>query len=189
VIPYDLDVNQKGAAIRSTLQAIGNLYGDDVLAQVKGALRKDIRAQIEPRVLAVSWYPIEVSAAVHVAIRDVVGNGQWDMSHTIGIEAAKIDFNGVYRVFLRAMQYDTIWDRAQRAWDNYNSQGHATWGEREGGSAKGFVAGVTGFNRGIWNAVAGRFESLITLSGARGASVEVHDPTPIGCTFVALWLE
>ncbi len=182
-------MKQKGAALRSTLQAISNLYGDDVLAQIKGSLRKEIREQIEPRVLQVAWYPIEVSAAIHVGIRDTLGNGQWDMSHTIGIEAAKIDFNGIYRVFLRSMQYDTLWDRAQRAWDNYNSQGQARWGEREGGAAKGFVTGVTGFNRGIWNAVAGRFESLITLSGGRGANVEVQDPTAIGCTFVAMWLE
>ena len=182
-------MNQKGAAIRSTLQAVANLHGNDALEQIKGHLRKEIRAQIEPRILPVAWYPIEVSAAVHIAIRDVLGKGQWDMSHTIGIEAAKIDFNGIYRVFLRTMQYDTLWDRAQRAWDNYNSQGAAKWGNREGGSAKGFITGVTGFNRGIWNAVAGRFESLIALSGGRGASVEVEDPTATGCTFNALWLE
>jgi len=182
-------VNQKGAALRSTLQAIANLYGDEMLAQIKGTLRKEIRAQIEPRILSVAWYPIEVSAAIHVAIRDTLGNGQWDMSHTIGMEAAKIDFTGIYRVLLRSMQYDTVWDRAQRAWDNYNSQGKASWGEREAGGAKGIVTGVIGFNRGIWNAVAGRFESLILLSGARGASVEVQEPSASGCRFNALWLE
>ena len=182
-------VNQKGAAIRSTLQAISTLYGDDALARIKGSLRPEVLAKIEPRVLPVAWYPIEVSAAIHVAIRDVVGGGQWETSHTIGIDAAKIDFNGVYRVFLRSLQYDSIWDRAQRAWNNYNSRGSIQWEGRSAGGAKGIISGVSGFNAGIWNAVAGRYQSLLILSGARSASVEVKDATAMSACLDALWLE
>src|ERR1700727_27074 len=124
------EMRQKGVAIRSTLQAIANLYGEASLARVKGALPEAVRAQIEPRVLPVAWYPIAVSAAIHEAIRDALGDGNWEISHTIGIEAARIDFTGVYRVFLRSMQYDTMWDRAQRAWTNYNSHGETRWVDR-----------------------------------------------------------
>jgi hypothetical protein len=182
-------VKQKGAAIKSTLQAIERLHGEESLARVKGALAPAILAQIEPRVLTVAWYPIEVSAAVHLAIRDVIGQGDWSASRAIGVEAARIDFNGIYRVFLRSLQYDTIWERTQRAWVNYNSQGTARWEERAPGTAQGMVTGVTGFNVGVWNAVAGRLESLLHMSGARGATIDVHDATSTSCSFDAMWLE
>jgi hypothetical protein len=182
-------MNQKGTAVRSTLQAIARLHGSEALAQVTSALPADVRARIEPHVLPVAWYPIEVSAAIHVAIRDLLGHGKWDASHAIGFEASKIDFNGIYRIFLRSLQYDTIWDRAQRAWVSYNSAGDIRWGERSPGGATGVITGVSGFNPGIWNAVAGRYQSLIVLSGARGASVEVKDATATGASLNALWLE
>jgi hypothetical protein len=182
-------VDQKGAAVRSTLQAIANLHGAEALAKVKGALRPEVLAKIEPRVLPVAWYPIAVSASIHVAIRDVLGEGQWSVSHAIGFEASKIDFNGICRVFLRSLQYDDIWDRAQRAWRNYNSQGDIQWAARTAGGATGIISGVSGFNRGVWNAVAGRYESLIVLSGARGASVEVNDATATGARLDALWFD
>jgi hypothetical protein len=182
-------VKQKGAAIKSTLQAIANLRDAAALDAVKGALPAAIRAQIEPHVLPVAWYGVEVTAAIHVAIRDVLGGGQWSFSHTIGVEAARIDFNGIYRLFLRSMQYDSLWDRVARAWETYNSQGHPHWEDRTNGSAKGVVTGVSGFNVGMWNAVAGRCESLLTLGGARGASVEVREANATSCRMDALWLE
>src|SRR5262249_39288126 len=81
-------VKQKGAAIRGTLRALATLHGDGALAAVKAALRPEVRSQIEPVVLATSWYPIEVSAAIHAAIREIVGRGSWAASHAIGYEAA-----------------------------------------------------------------------------------------------------
>jgi hypothetical protein len=182
-------MQQKGAAIKSTLLAIVHLYGESGLASVKGLLPQGVISQIEPHVLPVAWYPIEVSAAIHVAVRDALGGGDWTLSHAIGIEAARIDFNGIYRVFLRSMQYDTMWDRAERAWANYNSQGHARWEERTAGQAKGLITDVSGFNWGVWNAVAGRLEALLQLSGARSASVQAHDATPTSCHMDAMWLE
>jgi hypothetical protein len=182
-------MRQKGVAIRSTLQAVANLYGEASLARVKGALPEAVRAQIEPRVLPVAWYPIEVSAAIHEAIRDALGDGNWEISHTIGIEAARIDFTGIYRVFLRSMQYDTMWDRAQRAWTNYNSQGETRWVDREPGHAVAVVAGVSGFNLGIWEAVAGRLEGLLQMSGAKGATVEVKESSSTDGRLLAMWLE
>jgi len=182
-------MQQKGAAIKSTLQSIANLYGEASLKRVKDLLPADVRAQIEPRVLPVAWYPIAVSAAIHEAIRDALGEGDWKVSHELGIEAARIDFTGVYRVFLRSMQYDTMWDRAERAWANYNSQGATKWSDREHGRAIGSISGVSGFNLGVWEAVAGRLEGLLQMSGAKGATIEVKDSSPTDCVLDALWIE
>jgi hypothetical protein len=182
-------MRQKGAAIKSTLQAITNLYGEEALVTVKRLLRPEVREHIEPRVLPVAWYPIEVAAGIHVAVRDTLGKGTWDVSQKLGQEASRIDFGGSFRLFLRAMQYDTMWERAQRAWAHYNSQGEASWADRTAGRATGIITGVTGFNRGVWHAVAGRLETMLQLSGAKGATIQLYDATATGCRLDAMWLE
>jgi hypothetical protein len=180
-------MRQKGAAIKSTLQAIARLHGEEALKGVKERIPAEIRTQIEPRVLPVAWYPVAVSAAIHEAIRDTIGNGE--ASHKIGVEAAHIDFTGIYRVFLRSIQYNTMWDRAERAWAHYNSQGEGKWIDREPGHAVCTMTGVSGFNLGVWEAVAGRLEGLLQMSGAKGATLEVKDFSPTGCRMDAMWLE
>jgi len=120
-------LNIRGAGLRSTLIAVEQLHGAGGVEKVKAALPAGVRTEIEPSILPVSWYPVEVAAQIHVAIRDVLGGGKWDLSHKLGALASRIDFTGLYRVFVRAVQYDTIWDRAERAWNQYNSQGDARW--------------------------------------------------------------
>jgi hypothetical protein len=182
-------LKQKGAAIRGTLQALATVHGDRALDAVKAALRPEIRRQIEPVILATSWYPIEVSAAVHLAIRDVVGKGSWIVSHELGVEAGRVDFTGIYRAFVQSINYGDIWSRSQRAWDHYNSQGRVQWYAQERGEAHGQIDGVTGFNDGMWNSVAGRAQMLLTLVGSRSASVSASLTTPNGCHIQALWFE
>jgi len=181
-------VKQRGAATRSTFAAIEKLYGKTALSLVKEALPDHVRREVET-VLAVQWYPVEVSAAIHVAIRDVIGKGSFQVSHRLGIEASKMDFTGIYRVLLRAVQYDTIWDRSERAWAHYNSRGEARWVDRRPGTATGRITGVTGFNLGIWNAVAGRTEGLLTLAGVRAVSVTVMEGTATHAILDATWIE
>lgn len=180
-------MRQKGAAIRGTLHALAAVYGDDALAQVKAAMHPEVRQQIEPLVLATSWYAIEISAGVHAAIRDVLGDGSWNISHALGVEAARSDFTGVYRAFMQSLTYDDVWERSQRTWDHYNSQGKAAWYELDDGHARGVIDGVTGFNEGIWNAVAGRMQALLSLLGAQKAVVAATRVSSTGCRMEASW--
>ncbi|MGZ5969978.1 MAG: hypothetical protein ACXWP4_20035, partial [Polyangiales bacterium] len=97
-------MEQKGAAIKSTLAAIEKLYGAAAHRAVIEAVPADVRAMITPTVIPVRWYPVEVSAAIHLALRDRFGHGSWEPSHAVGVEAARNEFTGIYRVFLRAVQ-------------------------------------------------------------------------------------
>ena len=169
------------------LLAIEQLHGVKGLERVKAALPEPVRAQLGS-ILPVQWYPIEVSAHVHVAVRDVLGGGKWDASHRLGIEASRIDFTGLYRVLIRAVQYDTIWDRAERAWNQYNSQGDARWIERGEDSAVGVIRGVGGYNMGLWQSVAGRAEGMLRMSGVKAASAVVLEGTSTGGRIEALWV-
>jgi hypothetical protein len=182
-------VEQKGAAIKSTLTAIEKLYGAAAYRHVLDAIPEDIRAQITPTVISVRWYPVEVSAAIHLALRDRVGRGSWEPSHAIGVEAARNEFTGIYRVFLRAVQYDTLWERMERAWSHYNSAGRLQWLEQKPGSMSVQIVGVSGFNPGIWQVIAGRTQELLHLSGARSPSCTPRDMSPTSARIEGIWLE
>jgi hypothetical protein len=182
-------VEQKGAALKSTLAAIEKLYGAPAHRDVIESLAEEVRAEIGGTVMSVRWYPVEIVAAVHVALRDRVGRGSWEASHAVGVEAARIDFTGVYRVFLRAVQYDTIWERMERAWSHYNSQGKLVWSERKEGSMSCQVTGVAGFNPGIWHAIAGRTQGLLLLSGAQSASCTPRDMTESSARIEGIWFD
>ncbi|MEJ7733678.1 MAG: hypothetical protein WKG00_31345 [Polyangiaceae bacterium] len=177
----------KGAGIRSLLIAIERLEGAEGLAAVKAAAPAGVRARIEPQVLASRQYPVEISAALQIAVRDTIGGGSWEISHRLGVEAAYIDFKGIYRVFLRAMDYGSVWNRIERAFAQYNSQGSVKWTDRTRTSARGQVTGVIGYNDGMWSSVAGRVQGLLLLSGAKEASARAFDGTPQSCSFEATW--
>jgi hypothetical protein len=182
-------VKQKGSALKSLFSAIENLYGAPSLRAVIDALPNDVRSEVAGPILPVGWYETRLFSAIHVAVRDVLGKGDWTVSHALGREAGRIDFTGVYRLVLRAVQYDTIWDRIELAWKQYNSHGEARWIERQSGSAIGLIRGVDGFNHGQWHSIAGRCEQLLLLGGAKGATVEPLDLSPTQARCSAIYIE
>ena len=178
----------KGSGLRHTLVAIDQLHGKAGLDRVKETMPARLREQLAV-VRPLDWYAVEVTAALHVAIRDVLGNGSWAESQRISRAAAKMDLSGPYRVMMRAVQYDTVWDRMERIWLQYYDAGEARWVERERGHARAEVTGVAGFNEGMWRTVAGRIEILLEMTGARSPDVSLKDVTSTRCTMVALWFE
>ena len=178
----------KGVAIRGTTRAIESLHGKAALERVRSTLPARIRDQLD-QVTPLEWYPVEISASIHLAVREVLGGGTWTVNHDLGRHAARQDFTGIYKAMIRAVQYDTVWDRLERAWKQYASSGEAKWFDRGPGTSKGYISGVGGYNAGMWSSIAGRCEGLLILSGARGASVSMVDPGNTQCHFEAMWLE
>lgn len=178
----------KGLGLKNTIVALEKLHGKDALERVKEAMPARLRETVA-LVLPLEWYPVEVTAALHTAIRDTLGGGSWKESQRISRQAAMVEVTGVYRLILRAVQYDTVWDRMERMWPYYYDAGEARWVDRERGHARAEFRGVAGFNEGMWASVAGRIEVLLEMTGARAAAVTVQDPGSTHATIEALWLE
>lgn len=177
----------KGVALRTTLLAIELEHGKDAFDRVMRAVPPDTREVLAPGVLASSSYDIRHQAALHDAVREVVGGGDLDANRRVGARAAKIDFGGVYRVFVIVASYERLLRIADRAFRQYNSQGAVVWRSIERGRAEGEVCGVDGWTEAMWHALAGRLETLLLLGGARRASVRVEAPSPGGCAMHAEW--
>jgi hypothetical protein len=180
-------VTLRGSVMRHNLKAIRNLYGADGYERIMGVLKPNVREKLE-HVVPVEGVPVDVFAQLHEAVRATVGNGKWDAAHAIGMEAARLEFAGVYRVLIRAIHYDDVWDRIQRTWDHIVGTGAFRWIERNEGHARAEIAGVPGFNLGCWWSAAGRCEKLLLLSGAKSANVSIVEHGVGRATFDAVWL-
>lgn len=165
----------KGVAIRSLLAAIEVAFGAGALTRVTSALSDEIRVQLEPVVLASSYYPIAVSAAIHEAIRHELGGDSLNANRRVGAEAARRDFSGIYRVFIRVADYRRLLEGIERAWRQYNSQGVVEWQHITGHEARCSIRDVDGYTEAMWHSIAGRLESMLLLSGAKHATVAVDD--------------
>jgi hypothetical protein len=163
----------KGSALMSTLRAIEAVHGKAALAAVRAALAPDLRQLLDEPLLPVRWYPVELLAGLHSAARDVVGRGDWHVSHALGMAASKHDFGNLYRIVIRAVNATTVWSRMERMWSLYNSRGAFEWLELKRGSMHAIIRDVSGYNGGMWNAVAGRGQQLILMTGAKTADVRV----------------
>lgn len=180
-------ITLRGSVLRHNLKAIKNLHGAEGLERVLSALKPDIRERID-NVVAVEAVPVELFAALQESVRVQLGHGKWDTSHAIGSEAARLEFTGVYRVLMRAIQYDDVWDRMQRTWDHIVGTGAFRWIERGEGHTRAEIHGVPGFNLGCWYSAAGRAERVLLLSGAKSANVSILEHGVGRAVFDAVWL-
>ena len=87
------------------------------------------------------------------------------------------------------MSYDTVWNQAQRMWTHYNSQGSAEWADRREGYALGVIRGVSGYNFGLWQSVAGRMEAMLGMTGIKTANVTVKEASSTYAKIEAMWIK
>lgn len=173
----------------STLHAIEANHGKTAVLAVRAALPPDLRQMLDEPLLPMRWYPVALLAGVQRAVRDLLGHGDWHVSHALGIAAAKHDFGNLYKIVIRAVNATTVWARMERMWTLYNSRGRFEWLELKPGSVHCIVRDVDGFNGGMWNAVAGRAQQLLLMTGAKAADVKVVRHSEDQAEFEGLWLE
>jgi hypothetical protein len=178
----------KGTALRSILVALENAEGKERAAAVRDRLPPDVRATIEPVILAARWYPVAVQAAIHEAIRTTIGQGRTEANYRIAVRAAHDDLGGgVYQTFFRLMTYDLLWEASTRLWQRYNSRGKVEFRERTRGRAVGTVEGVESYTLPMWVAVAGRLHGFLEIAGASAVRVSVHEHDATRVVMVAEW--
>lgn len=177
----------KGVAVRTTLQAIEGEFGKDGLARVMESLPEETRSAFAPYVIATGHYDVHHQAALHEAVRAVLGSGDVTANRRIGARAARIDFGGIYRVFVRAAGFVYLLRGVERAFRQYNSRGSVTWEVVEKGFARCRVEDVEGYNEAMWTAILGRFETLLVLAGAQRANAHIRSFSGSSATLEIDW--
>lgn len=177
----------RGTALRSILSGIERISGAEGLATVVAAVPRHVRDRIDGSgPLPTLDYPIDTSATLHLAIRDTIGHGTWLLNHKVGIAAARVDFGGVYRAVLWALDYESLFSRMGRTWNRYLSHGSVRYDLRRDGITID-VEDVGGFNQGMWASIAGRVEGLLAMRSAKGVHSQVTHFTEATCRIDARW--
>jgi hypothetical protein len=179
----------KGTGVRSTLEAAERVLGAAPFRAALDRLPADLRAIIDAGILAAGWYPVELNATFHAVVHELHGRGSWELNREIGRNAARSDFSGVYRVLLRTVSHATLWERVALAWRQYNSGGEAAFSHPSPGHAVGDISGVAGYNRGLWESVAGRMEVMLQMTGVRAGAVTMREWSSTGMRAEVLWIE
>lgn len=177
----------KGVTIRGLLSAIDIAFGPGASRRIVDALAPEIRAVLEPVVLASSMYAIEVPCAIHEAVRQELGGGSVIANRKLGAAAARDDFRGVYRIFIRIADYPRLLQGIERAWRQYNSRGTVSWTLSGASEAECVIGDVSGYSEAMWHSIAGRFETMLVLGGAKHASVAVGDWSDEHVSLRARW--
>lgn len=180
----------KGTAVRTLLRALHDVYGHHAVSSVLAEVPSEMRAELSSTILASKHYPVAISAALQQAIYDVLGRSEVRpelANRRIGAAAARIDFGGVYSVFLRATDFETLLRGLERAWQQYNSHGELRWTRIDRADAEGAVAGTLGYNVPMWHSIAGRVEALLLLAGAKAAVMTIAAPDATGARFALRW--
>ncbi len=176
-----------GAIVRNLLEAVEGAFGADGLASVVAALPEEIRAQVEPMVVASRTFDDDVFAAIHAAVRDVIGGGSVDANRRVGRFAASIDFGGALRSLLDAPDFAALRSGLAVAWRRYVPRGHIAWKVLGPGSAHAHVQGAEGFTEPMWISICGRVEEMFRIGGAASASVELVSWSHEECVTAVTW--
>ena len=175
-------------ALRGLLAAIEQEYGTEGLTRVRAALPADVRLRLEAPVEPDAQFPIAVPAALHDAIRSELGKGDLAANRRVGEIAARADFGGVFRAFIRVADYGTLLRATERAWQRYNSHGRVEWPFIGKGQATATIKHVKGYTEPMWEGIAGRLEAVLTLGGAKDAKVTVDEWTEHDVRYRLRWI-
>lgn len=161
----------KGIAFNTLMASFLDMEGAPVHERMVASLPTPLREAVQTgRLLASSWYPSEWYRELWQAIRRVTGK---DAAHNrqLGKECIRRDMNTVYRVALKALSPETVFSVLPRLWGNYYNTGSLHIVEKGSGFVRAEWRGCTGFDRNMWEEVAGSSEGLLEMAGAKSPQV------------------
>lgn len=179
----------KGVAFRSVLAVLEELRGAPVVEAVIGQVTPEQAEMLRYTIVNTGWYPISLYRALWASILRETGEGH-AIARTIGAAAIRRDIKGVYRVFFRALSAETAFALSSKLFPSYYDTGSVVVEERRKGHALAVYEGCVGFDRTMYEELAGSGEEIIRLAGAKEARMTIvrggQDGNP-SCEMVLEW--
>jgi hypothetical protein len=168
-----IEIEEKGASLRSTLKAMREELGAEVFSKVLNALPPgDFReAAIAGRVLAASWYPIRVHRELYAAIAKVAPNER-GIPRRISVRSAEDDMRGIYAYVARLLRAETLAGIAPRVLSTYFRGPIITIEHVEQGEASLRFMGFHGFDADLWEGTVSGCETIMRMAGHRNVRCE-----------------
>lgn len=166
------EVRCKGLALRNRLHFIGELYGEEARHETLARMPEELRdALVYGTVISGAWYPVGWLRELHHAGSAALAAGP-ELARKLGYVGALENFTGVHRIFLSIASPGAVMDRAPSVFNKYFDGGCLQMVEKRAGCGVARYSGCTGFDRNVWESVAGSCEAVLEL--ARASAIRVH---------------
>ena len=97
----------------------------------------------------------------------------YDIARTIGGAAIRRDVSGVYRVLFKVLSIDSLITLSAKLFPYYYDTGSLTNQRVSSGHIRSVYEGCVGFDRAMWEELAGSCNSLIQMAGGRSVRVSI----------------
>ena len=163
----------KGTCILGALSAVERAHGKAGLRATLDAALPDIRQTLDfGHVVSVGWYPIRLYREVLAAARRGLNEDDL-LPFRLSRDATSHDFNGIFKVVIRALRPLTTFKHAQRLMTLYYKGGTVQTLESRAGYGRVRFTGWSGFDRNVWLDVQGGMAGVQEVSGAKNVYVRV----------------
>lgn len=147
-------------------------------------LDDEARALVEGRVLPGSWYPERLTVSVMLGVVKALELNTNEEIRRYFVQQQRGAYSMAYRALLRMMPTRRLIERAPAFWKRQHTAGELTLTESSEGVALGRVDGNPYVVDPIYAVGVGAgMEALVSMTGARDASVEV---VPVGAATITL---
>lgn len=162
----------KGVAFRSVVAALRELRGDELVEQMLSAAPQRQADLLRYSLVQTGWYPIEDYRALWQLILQHAGE-DYALVRAIGAAAIRRDVTGVYRLLFKVLSEETVIRLSSKLFSTYYDVGSLTPSDIRRGHARASYRGCAGWDKAMWEEVAGAGEELIRLAGGREPRAEI----------------
>ena len=157
----------KGSLIAAALEHLERQHGPEMLERITEDLEPGIRATMRGMILPVAWLPLTLYDALLVAAERALGSGSGMVASELGAATASRDMPTAHRSFMQSATPMTAVDRIPQIWKLYHSTGEVKIEEGGTGMWRIEVLGVSPDSYLHTMAMAGFYQRLLELTGAR----------------------
>jgi hypothetical protein len=161
----------KGAPIRGVLFAIRRVCPPGTLEKMLPQLPADVVAAIEhDRFLVAGWYPLAHYRAILAGAMAATGRGT-ELVRALSRDAMLHDFRGLYKLLTFVLSPEFLMRRSPSLFSRYYDTGTLTVPVARAGHCEAKYRGCAGFDRVLWENVAGGAAAVLEACGAKDVRV------------------
>jgi len=166
------DPKVKGVAFRSVLACLEQLRGAAFVEASMGRLAADQAHMLRYTIVQTGWYPIALYRALWAAIVSETP-GDYELVRAIGGATIRRDVGGVYRVLFKVLSIETLITLSSKLFPYYYDTGRLSNERVSANCIRSTYEGCIGFDRIMWEELAGSSSELIEMAGGYDVKVTI----------------
>jgi hypothetical protein len=163
----------KGAPLRGVVGAIRRICPPGTVDKMLPQLPPEVATAVaNDRFLAAGWYPLAHYRAIFGAAMSASGQGI-ELVRALSRDAMLQDFRGLYRLLTFVLSPEFIMRRSPSLFSRYYDTGSLAVAAARAGHCEAHYRGCAGFDRVLWENVAGGSSAVLEACGAKNVRVRV----------------